>query len=104
MALTPILFSKNWKDTYGSQFAAEALAAKLVAVTASLVDAIPPAISLNVAHTAGVVIEWGDGELTPSAGGIVAHTFTRNGAYRIRTTAVGYPDLFADVLLRVTEN
>lgn len=103
MALTPIPYTKNWKDVFGSQVAPPETLAKIALPTAVLDQTNNPSILLTVAHPDGVVIDWDDGsDPEPSVDAAVPHVYTRNGKYRIRTHVTGYPDVYVDTIVYVS--
>jgi hypothetical protein len=104
MALTPVAYTKNWKDTAGSQSAALDVAAKIGVMTVTDGARPEPDVRLTIGDGGGgaMVVDWGDGAIEPTSGGVLNHTYTRNGSYRIRTRYVNYPDVFVDVVKRIS--
>jgi hypothetical protein len=104
MALTPVAYTKNWKDTAGSQVAALDIAAKINPMTVLDTPRPEPDVRLTIGDGGGgaMSVDWGDGTITPTAGAVLNHTYTRNGSYRIRTHYVAYPDVFIDVVKRIS--
>jgi hypothetical protein len=102
MALTPVAYTKNWKDTAGSQNAALDVAAKIDPPT--VVDTVRPEpdVRLTVGGSHPMKVDWGDGTIEDTNGAVLNHTYTRNGSYRIRTWYVDYPDMFVDVVKRIS--
>jgi hypothetical protein len=102
MALTPVAYTKNWKDTAGSQVAALDTAAKINPPTAVSTARPEPDARLTVGGDHPMKVDWGDGTVEETNGGVLNHTYARNGAYRIRTWYVDYPDMFVDNLIRIS--
>ncbi len=103
MALTPIPYTKNWDDVFGSQNAPEATAVKI----ADIVIAAPWSISgqivtINRTHASAMQVDWGDGVIEAAPTGVRTHTYTRRGEYRVRSWITAYPDIYVDELIRVT--
>lgn len=102
MALTPIPLGKNWAETFGSQFAPEATAVKLVGpvFTASFDEATS---TLTVTPEEACRIDWGDNTAIEAVAADVAtpHVYVDNGAYRIRVMDDVYDDLYVDYTFRM---
>jgi hypothetical protein len=102
MSLTPVAYTKNWKDTAGSQVAALNTATKIDMPT--VVDTVRPEpdVRLTVGGSHPMKVDWGDGNTEETNGAVLNHTYARNGSYRIRTWYVDYPDVFIDVVKRIS--
>jgi len=102
MSLTPVAYTKNWKDTAGSQVAALNTATKIDMPT--VVDTVRPEpdVRLTVGGSHPMKVDWGDGNIEETNGAVLNHTYARNGSYRIRTSYVDYPDMFVDVVKRIS--
>lgn len=102
MALTPVAYTKNWKDTAGSQVAALNTATKIDPPT--VVDTVrpEPEVRLTIGGSHPMKVDWGDGNIEDTNGAVLNHTYARNGSYRIRTWYVDYPDMFVDVVKRIS--
>lgn len=106
MALTPVPYTDNWFDTFGSQVAPIGQAAK----TAPIVIVAPVAlagqvVTINRTHALAMVIDWADGspvEVHAAGGGVKTHTYNRPGNYRIRSRVTSQPDVLIDEQIRVT--
>jgi hypothetical protein len=104
MSLTPVAYTKNWKDTAGSQVAALDTAAKIGVMTVVETARPEPDVRLTVGDGGGgaMKVDWGDGTIESTNGAVLNHTYLRNGSYRIRTWYVNYPDVFVDVVKRIS--
>lgn len=103
MALTPVAYTKNWKDTAGSQNAALDVAAKIDPPTVTDIVRPEPDVRLSIGGSHLMKVDWGDGTIEQTANGaVVNHSYVRNGSYRIRTWYIDYPDVFVDVVKRIS--
>jgi len=103
MALTPIPYTKNWFDVFGSQIADAALGAKIALPVISAQTFVDGILTFTATHALGVVIDWGDGSSTETgATGEYDHGFMRDGAYNIRVWPVGYPDAYVEIDIRMS--
>lgn len=101
MALTPIPYTKNWADVFGSQTvpteANAGSASKVNPPTITNVNVAAGGATTVLATRAGVgKIDWGDGTVEAMAAtGNLAHTYTRNGDFGIKIWTDADPSAFA---------
>lgn len=110
MALTPIPYTKNWFDTFGSQIVPDEASAGTAAKKAAIQLLDGPRIttgstvSVTFNHADQMEIDWGDGanETHNPGGGAKTHIYTRNGNFQIWCKVIQAPDIRVIAPIRIS--
>lgn len=102
MALTPVAYTKNWKDTFGSQEAPESTVNFIAPPVVTLSGVSVRTAAINVSYPLEVTIDWGDGTVQLNqAAGAKTHEYAADGDYVITVMNETYNDVQAQVRARV---
>lgn len=110
MALTPILYGKNWKETFGSQFVPSAAGAAAAAFIdppefTSLTLGADGEVTADIVIASAGEIDWGDGSApeAAAASGEFTHTYDRMGDFAVTIYTDADPNNWVSERIRVNE-
>lgn len=102
MSLTPVLYTKNWKDTFGSQQAADSVVNFIAPPVVSLAGISVRTAAINISYPLETTIDWGDGTIQLNqVAGAKTHDYANDGDYIITVMNETYNDVFAQVRARI---
>ena len=98
MPLLPVLYTDNWKDAFGSQYAAENTVNFIAPPIVTLAGVSVRTAAINIAYPLETTIDWGDGTIQLNqAAGAKTHDYKADGLYVITVMNETYSDVQAQV-------